>query len=115
MPTQKYVTEDKDDHCREPCAALHKTRRVAGTVQSQGNGRKRQSLYQRELGSGAGKLGCDVDRPIDYGCRCCSIGQLELNLETEGSLLLSSSSPLLCILQSAAVHYCKSMLHALCS
>lgn len=81
-----------------------------------GGEKKTQCLHQRGPGRrGGGELGCDVDRPSIMAAAAAFL-QSELNLETEGSLLSSWASPLLCILlQSAALMCCKSMQHAMCS
>lgn len=74
------------------------------------NQRGTQPLYQRGPERRAGKLGCDVDGPSIMTDAAAVFRRSELNLETEGSLLLSRAGPLLCILlQSAALMHSESM------
>jgi len=54
-------------------------------------------LHQRGLGQREGKLYSDVNRPLIMGADA-PFCQWQLNLEREGSLLLSWACLLLCIL-----------------
>lgn len=108
MKACKHRTKIGDvDDGSKPCPALHKR---VGKVQSEGNGgEETQPLYQRGPERRAGKLGCDVDGPSIMAAAAV-FRRWELNLETEGSLLLSRAGPLLCILlQSAALMHSESM------
>lgn len=72
-----------------------------------GGGQFNHRVKNGNCNNTGGKLSCDVDASLIMAAAAAAFVLWKLNLEAEGSLLLSQAAPLLCSLQQNADRCCK--------